>query len=73
MILPAYMAAQRRFYDETDIKLNMWIAKKTLPLICGPFSTHCSKSGKISLEPLATPVTKAADCWCIIHSHCTII
>lgn len=61
------------FYDETDTRVNMWIAKKTLPLICGPFSTHCSKRGKISLQPLATTVTKAADCWCIIHSHCTII
>lgn len=61
------------FYDETDTKVNLWIGKKTLPLICGPFSTHCSKRGKISLQPLATTVTKAADCWCIIHSHCTII
>lgn len=61
------------FYDETDTKVNLRIAKKTLPLICGPFSTHCSKRGKISLQPLATTVTKAADCWCIIHSHCTII
>lgn len=61
------------FYDKTDTKVNMWIGKKTLPLIRGPFSTHCSKRGKISLQPLATTVTKAADCWCIIHSHCTII
>lgn len=61
------------FHDETDTKVNLWIGKKTPPLTGGPFSTHCSKRGKISLQPLATPVTKAADCWCIIHSHCTII
>lgn len=51
----------------------MWMAKKTPALICGPYSTHCSKRGKISLEAQATTVTKAADCWCIIHSHCTVI